>query len=138
MFSSRQVSYNTHISRFALTGRWEEHGLILSLRERQKVSDKLCQSGTFSVETSMPDGLDYDKGDMGLHANLRLFNRDIRLELRYKTESDSWFLTVYQGISGTMRETGTKFMRPELQKLVDSFLILGDTLFENRALSPKS
>lgn len=130
-----RINYDTHISHFALTGRWEQFGLTLSDQDRQTLSSELCTRGVLSGEKSMPHGYDYDRGDIALAAKTQLLSRPVCIELRYKAEADGWSLTLYQSISGTLRAIEARYMRPELQRLVEGWFIVGPVQSENRSYS---
>ena len=128
-----RINYDTLISHFAVKGTWESYNLELSFQDRKNIALDLIKRGVFSEERSMPNGYDYDRGDIALEAETNLCSRPVRLELRYKAENDTWRLTVYQRISGTLRATEARYIQPELQKLVEGWFTVEPVQSENKA-----
>jgi hypothetical protein len=123
--------------RFVLTSKLEAafaaRGLCVGPEEFKSVLNALERAG-FREELSMPEGYDYDEGDVVLEASKNLGGYRARLELRSKaSEIDSagcreWKVTVYQDIGRGGAAVSVECMQQQLESILSRLFTFGRCL----------
>jgi hypothetical protein len=126
-------SPNTQEFSFALTGKWEaalkSQGHSVTRRELDLFVKGLENLG-FKLQTPMPDGYDYGKGDFAFTAKRFICGNLMEVELLYKFDADGdpigrWRLAAYQSLERGIRAVNAvnvkEALNAELEKFFDFY-----------------